>query len=43
MGRARFDAVFDRMNIGDGTAALKVLGHFLGDGLKTWPVRLAGL
>jgi len=31
----RFDAVFDRMDIGDCTAALKVLGHFLGDGLKT--------
>lgn len=35
MGQVRFDAVFDRMDIGDCTAALKVLDHFLGDGLKT--------
>lgn len=35
MGQVRFDAVFDRMDIADCTAALKVLDHFLGDGLKT--------
>lgn len=35
MGSARFDAIYDRMDAGDCAALIKVLDHFLGDGLKT--------